>query len=910
MRPILLWLLLPLAGCVVSEDHAADVEADTTEAALISTTARPTNPIDDPREGLGVARLEDAQLHRLPVSWFARDVITLSGAHHLTVRTDCAATAPERRDSGLYVVERKSSPLAGVEVVDARFNDDCTGTACECTTCSKVDMGASTGTSQYEIFTFSMQRTKAHCAIEYATSENGSFVRLGDGSARDVGGALVDVGAVERLDDEWIEARTEVDDAWDDVQMLLFDVGTSGQPSSTSTYASTYWPVFAVDTAGDDARVGPQIPAKMVTLSNCDGTCGTPQPRHYALIGLEAPPTTTPTIDRVETTATLLRGPADEVQMASIGFAPTGSATWTCGTPRTLEPGRHAVEIDARTSEPYADNDVHDFDACELLGFSCPSGFYQRGVGNYRALEWRVQTSTTDGLWKTVAQRALGTGAFGCDNDCFDTFAEDVDLTTTTSVRPCVRYRDGHVQVSSTWRAAKNPLASELKVATFNVHHGKQFVGDSDGIENDAEGRNLANLLAARGRFSTGAASVVESADQAPFEWNADVIALQELSWVGTINSFQDEANDDSSLRWHYVYGRGKENGPYESKNAVITHEDLVAGTSLEPPDVEACSAIQDTDPNADGHMYCQLDHDDWEADLENGAVPAKLSVRRHGQGDGDVPIMTYSLILEPQKYVTDDDYSDRREELEALIEAIRQHLAANAGMFNRDGDPASQAENTRIILAGDFNFFPHHRGENHFFVERLRQEFGYAVDVAAAAPGSWENFYDMHAWRGSEPPSDRDLPEAFTDEDVWIALTDATKWWWGSGQSWPHLFPYWAATYHGSNSDYGGSSTKERHDAILLVGRGWAKDDAVRSYLVMHTHAQGDSPFAFRRNGSLAAVDIAPYPGDHDVPNGGVHYRPTHDLTDDSVDGCTTAGCAAVESDHIPVGVRLRISR
>jgi hypothetical protein len=76
-------------------------------------------------------------------------------------------------------------------------------------------------------------------------------------------------------------------------------------------------------------------------------------------------------------------------------------------------------------------------------------------------------------------------------------------------------------------------------------------------------------------------------------------------------------------------------------------------------------------------------------------------------------------------------------------------------------------------------------------------------------------------------------------------------------------------------------AASRDRNDAIFLVGRGWAQDDPVRDYVVMHTTTQGDSPFAVHRHGEVAAVDIEPRGGDLDVPNGGLSYRPQHDPTD-----------------------------
>jgi hypothetical protein len=110
----------------------------------------------------------------------------------------------------------------------------------------------------------------------------------------------------------------------------------------------------------------------------------------------------------------------------------------------------------------------------------------------------------------------------------------------------------------------------------------------------------------------------------------------------------------------------------------------------------------------------------------------------------------------------------------------------------------------------------------------------------------------------------------------------------------------------------------------VFLVGKGWAADDPVRKYIVMNTTAQYDSPFAIKDPlGRVVAVDIAPYEagGDVDVPNldGRKHYQPQHPLSPPGgptpsgmnfADLGTVSGSAAIETDHIPVGVRIRVTR
>jgi hypothetical protein len=232
--------------------------------------------------------------------------------------------------------------------------------------------------------------------------------------------------------------------------------------------------------------------------------------------------------------------------------------------------------------------------------------------------------------------------------------------------------------------------------------------------------------------------------------------------------------------------------------------------------------------------------------------------------------------------------------------------------MFNNANSTSGMADGNRILLMGDFNWYPHGYGENRWFMRKLRERFGYAVDAAAADRDSYANFYDMHQFRGSPFVTDKGLPYQYTSRDEYNDMTDAGVYWWWPGV-WQHYYPYWASTYHGETSTF--RNAGERHDAIVLVGKGWAADDPVRKYLHMHTTTEYDSPFAMKdAQNRILAVDIAPW-GDGDVPNGSSgarHYRPQFDIHGDRYpsDTCTQNGCAASETDHIPVAARLRVTR
>jgi hypothetical protein len=114
--------------------------------------------------------------------------------------------------------------------------------------------------------------------------------------------------------------------------------------------------------------------------------------------------------------------------------------------------------------------------------------------------------------------------------------------------------------------------------------------------------------------------------------------------------------------------------------------------------------------------------------------------------------------------------------------------------------------------------------------------------------------------------------------------------------ESW---YPWWAAT--AQNVD-GGEQGGSRYDVVFLVGRGWAYDDPVLSYKVM-SHRDEASPM----NGSFGGgvelgYDVGTCIGN--ITDGNGNYAPKV-----SVNGCGTGeGAPAIRSDHIPVGVRLRV--
>jgi hypothetical protein len=983
-------ILVALAGCATDLD--LEPELDESEQAATSPALR--NPIDAPRGRQGVADLRTSQLVRLPASWFLDASVDVSGTHGMAVRTRCVdGIQASRRDTGLVVV-RSRWTLLGWEHLAARYNDDVgTGT---CPTCSRVDLGTVTGSYRYSVYAFSNRRTTASCFVEYARdTAAASWTPIAPPGHSlslplHLGGALVEIGAVDRAL-EWFEVKTADEggvgpDSRSDTKMLVFDIGATAV-QDTAQHSPRYAPVLARDISATDrdARVAGLGYAPMQL-----GLCGTQtpcsEPKHFALVGLERRPQPSlgTAIGDVETTVSLVRGPEDlAARRGRVGdqaaqLIVRAGQTAQCGQPLSLGVGRYSAAVRGVSRAEYGEDRGIRGDASWMIrnwGYPtyswcwgpngtltmCPDplrtpdadlrSYYYRGTPNFRAFTMRVEGRAPGGVWTNItAARQVPNGAFGCvDNGCLDTFLEDFELYRPSEVRTCIDNADSRIAFEGYWAARRNTPSAEIKIASHNTHHGDQGALDSGGIENDAESRNLANLLATRGRFVGSTRGVLEEATDAPFEWNADVIALQENSALNSYISFVSEAERQSALDWRYVWGHGKvhSSSGYTAKNAVLAHALLTPPSTLLPPRTQRCWAEFDpTLPQSDGMAQCKHENNSGQAlevDYETSSVPATISVRRWGTGS-DVPVLVLSVMMQPGG--SNPKFHARRDELASLVTALKQYVierpeVVGANPSSRDPRDAD----IRIVLAGDFNFYPHTIGENRWFVRELRRAFGYAVDTAAAHRDSHANFYDMHAWRGMpnaawphHPEGDNGMPLAYTSGSTWGGLDSASTWWWGSSTlSWPHYFPYWAGTYRGDSDDYDTSGSHDRHDAVILVGKGWAKDDAVRSYVVMNTTAEHDeytngsdgqrgSPFAVRdAQGRVVAVDIAPsqivrydalnrpiWSPDRDAPNAGsdgrLHYQPMYPLTN-GPDGCAQPGCAAVESDHIPVGVRLRIS-
>jgi hypothetical protein len=218
----------------------------------------------------------------------------------------------------------------------------------------------------------------------------------------------------------------------------------------------------------------------------------------------------------------------------------------------------------------------------------------------------------------------------------------------------------------------------------------------------------------------------------------------------------------------------------------------------------------------------------------------------------------------------------NRVSQVKDLIKKLKKMLKDDPRAFNPKGDTRARHHQNRIILMGDFNWSSHHCGEHYWTLEALRKAFGYAVDVAMAKD------FDMHDVRGAINANG--VPRGWQSSKSWKKNPASTP-----------GFPWWMATYRGTKNN--GLGRSDRYDAIILVGKGWAYDDPVRSYEVAWDRG-GRNPMTRSNRGGIEMSDTSNL-----VRNTG--YRPSHSLKPGV---SPKRGSPALDSDHLPIRAKVRL--
>jgi hypothetical protein len=502
--------------------------------------------------------------------------------------------------------------------------------------------------------------------------------------------------------------------------------------------------------------------------------------------------------------------------------------------------------------------------------------------------------------WRDVAQRdiplaALGTAAGGRNLFLLELMVDEAAYYRLETFRPLGWF--GDIRYLNKWEVRRNPDASELSVASFNTYYG-------DGSQQQ-KSRNTADLLATRGVVMRNPGYVYERADHTLWQFEADIVGLQELEMgLGSdlpeiflpfqfehADTFVAEAEQWSSLRWRYVKGRDEDFHDYIIDEPESGLGPLFFGENVWPSGAEtgiyfgpaAKQQAQCSDHGLLDYAECQLEGDGGARAAYNYTVPGKASARRYGSShDRALAVFNLHLEFESSKALPMGETAHHRwKEVDALIETMDDLLAEDPDAFNAAVNDANRRDpqhwQNRMIILGDFNMNAHACGEHYWILEKLRQHYGYAVDLSMLALANGDDMA-MHDQMG--------------DLSHWMSAGD----WRNAPDTSPtSSYPWWASTYRGGSSAKNGKD--ERYDAIFLVGKGWSFDDPFLDYKVL---SDRDDPSPMYPTGGGVEMWMAD-PGN--VTNGGNNYAPLWDLG-----WGVSAGQPALHTDHQPVLGRVRV--
>ena len=884
LYPVALVAALAAPACLDGRDED-DVDLATTTELLVR------NPADPPvSRGPAVLDLLSGHHAKLPVSSFFSGTKTVgtgtTGAHTFQVKTfDCSG------DTGIFV--RSSNASGGF--TGAWYNDDGpagSGGAAGTSPDKGSEVTArGTGLTNFTVHVFSQTRATAFCSL---------WFRIDSGSwqfwkADHFGGALVELGALRAGD--FVQVQTPnnggATGAEDDTQMLVFDADIPLARQPGATYMGFNAPIFNGDRSSTvrDPRV--DIPA---------GTGNSwSLARTFALIGKT---TRTSSVRGVETNVEVMRGPLNAPVTDTLPFtASTGLSNVIA-----LDPGRYTLWVDAASSSPVGSLSRVDNPNSTLIAGSCnkttgtfsgkPKALY-RGQLNDDGFAMAIE-GDFNGLWAPIlldtgnAKRKIPLGAFGSENQ-FHRFAVSFDVRTRRSYRLAITGKDSSVSIGAQVHIRRNVDSTELKVAQHNMFYGNSSVN---------EPMNAADLLATRGTVNLQTFQVEERLDQAPYQWQADIVGLTEVhpDHPADFWQFRDEAQLRNAPRWSYrqdinEMGLG---GWNVGRGGVLVND-------LHWPDFASPDSISHSNA-ALSHAGCDFGSCEiWDNGSVKGkqVIPVRVRVSRNNP-IADRPITAVEVHL---KVGPDGAQLDRFKEIESLagrIEGLLDTSCAgcsdSARAFNKDNNPDPKAPGNRILLIGDFNVYNHGCGESYYLLRLLRERFGYAVDAAFAAEGSVEFAFGMHNYGDT---SHNGNPWPWQHWVDWRDLDDANPLKWLMYPDGENSFPWWARTFRSSTASPGKGD--ERTDMVLLVGRGWELDDPVRSYVVMQDNDKNkENPFAVLDASGNVLGGVEMYhdeSGNGGVPNSGTNYNPNR-----SVGAGTGPGRAALQTDHRPILARLRV--
>ena len=745
------------------------------------------------------------------------------------------------------------------------------------------------------------------------------------GKGQQVGGILVRLGAVAESD--------------------YFEVRSLDDGVSTAT-GTRFWlfnkelsrAVFVDDGApGDAAENDPKYrfasqgmgwSATSVGASGPSTTSGV-----FAIVGKDSRLTHEVFVD-------LVHGPQRTTVVASgwtdascIGSA--SSRAFCTSDPFPIPAGSHYVSVQALNDDTnddgveqaFADHYLEQNPSSDTGDPVCMA--VDRGRGNYLAFTMHL---LRDG--EVVATRHVPLAALGGRYPALNRVGLELEAPDDVVAHDYrLRIENLAVSVAPQITVVRNPSASELKVATVNLEYNPE--GKLPFAQLPATLRNVADLLGGKARY--GANGRIDSrANRGRWQWEADIIGVNELD----LDKVSDEGTgavrtwDMIKDRLDTVYG-GDFPQPTDWRMAFgqCRRSAGCGGTSFcDSESRYSATYMRGRSSYGDGRFAPGLlddigcdgeDRSCWLITIEKFFfdqkwffVPSRAkavvynSLTANGAGTAIKPIAVVNWYLPHEA----DWVYHRRQAVNTMIDKIKKLIDGAPQAFRTadltlSGNPSYRHAGNRLIILGDSNMQNHRCGEINDTIRKLREAFGYAVDVSMAALDRDFRTFDMHYngtpitnlktgatfqndCLGNSPYSGPGCPYGFRHVERW--RQDASPLPRFSTDPAVQRHTWWAQT-----TDDG-----ERLDVILLVGLGWTNDDPVQDYLVMSDKNPASHANGYRGGGVefIRAFDGTPY---YDVSGAG-SYAPAYDAS--SGEANSVAGAPAVATDHRPVGVRLRV--
>jgi len=888
----LLLALLLTPACVDEDtgDDDAEPAVATTAQALTAT----------PRADVPVTTLATGRMTKVPATepWWIDVPYTSTGAS-VSLRTfDCDALD----DTAMLV--RWIDPVTGKTI--SKFNDDAPLGQTDTNTSknSFVNLGAPPAGQSLtlKVTVASRKPTTANCRLEMFSGGTTSIV----GGKHTVGGLLVDVGAMQQNDFVEVQTRKNGTLGWyiDRTNLLLFDVGTPGniEDDPDLTYTGKYTPyyAFAQDTDND-----PKI-----TISGQDRS----DVRSYVILGKVGSASTENR--NVVYWVDLMHGPfRKSMRRAAWLNAGGGGATdWV-----VLTPGRYVASIRAKVSMAIGEcSAAGNEPACQP---SDPRVL--RGRFNDRAFSYTVERDKSGTLAnvENIVTREVPLGAFGM-KDAYHRFYVEFDVPFAAHYRFSTSNfaSDVTFEPSTGVELIRNLPTTEFKVAASNLY----YHDEGGGVDNAAnEMGNAGHLLMLRGWVDKVARRVRQRpADN--IEMQADVVAMTEVANLDNFHETMDEANNWGSLRWNYK-GAVDEEMASDGYGAVFVNDnfwpsyddpdsirrpaiDTATSYCVYPEDVEctyqACSA---------GANGCGIYSSTWHADLD--AIPVKMVIDRRGDSS-NIPVVVVG------SHFTVAGMTDRASNAINTMRLLAALQYREPTAFNTAGSTDPLYSGNRIIVVGDLNMETT-TGEGYQIVRSLREKYGFALDIAQGISavgldgepprgGSIYGAYGGYNYSAAIQAVSPFLPVPYQDFYQWDALNPASKFLVPFANRFPLLqqyatHPWWATTWYRNT---------HRHDAVILVGKGWLNDDAARDYLVTQMNldnTQGDpdraNPFrVYAENGKPIALCLNHETGNQpcSFPSDYIGYAPWRQIYGGANAG-GNPGDEPMNTDHKPILARVR---